>query len=155
MEFYMEPVIKMFDYLKIKILKAGFKRTAHFCQIIIKNVFLTHLIQLQPTIADKTKEKSTCPLFWDTLYLTFLLYCRMYYIFCPYSNFLFCFQVAKPFKKSDDPYYSSSFHIYVCAPKSLLNHKTLWFVRSFKNWSEKATIFNVVFNDLMFLVIII
>ena len=63
MEFYMEPVINMFEHLKIKILKVGFKRTAQFCQIIIKNVFLTHLSQFKPTIANKTKEKSTCPLF--------------------------------------------------------------------------------------------
>ena len=62
----MEPVIKMFDHLKIKILKAEFKRTVQFCQIIIKNVFLTHLSQFQPTIANKTKEKSTCPLFGGT-----------------------------------------------------------------------------------------
>ena len=54
------------DHQKIKILKAGFKRTAQFCQIIIKNVFLTHLSQFQPTIANKTKEKSTCPLFFGT-----------------------------------------------------------------------------------------
>ena len=69
MEFYMEPVIKMFDHLKIKILKAGFKRTAQFCQIIIKNVFLTHLSQFQQTIANKTKEKKyLSPLLGDTLY---------------------------------------------------------------------------------------
>ena len=69
MEFYMEPVIKMFDHLKIKILKAGLKRTAQFCQMIIKNVFLTHLSQFQPTITNKTKEKKyLSTFFWDTLY---------------------------------------------------------------------------------------
>ena len=61
----MKPVINMFDHLKIKILKAEFKRTVQFCQIIIKNVFLTHLSQFQPTITNKTKEKkSTFPLFF-------------------------------------------------------------------------------------------
>ena len=69
MEFYMEPVINMFEHLKIKILKAGFKRTAQFWQIIIKNVFLTHLSQFKPTIANKTKEKKyLSTFFWDTLY---------------------------------------------------------------------------------------
>ena len=59
----MEPIIKMVDHLKTKSLKAGSKRTAQSCQIIIKNVFLTHQSQFQLTIANKTKEKSTCPLF--------------------------------------------------------------------------------------------
>ena len=49
--------VKVIDQLKIKILKAGLKRTTQFCQMIIKNVFLTHLSQFQPTIANKTKEK--------------------------------------------------------------------------------------------------
>ena len=66
MKFYIEPVIKMFDHLKIKILKAGFKRTVQFYQISIKNVFLTHLSQFQPTIANKTKEKKYVPTFFRT-----------------------------------------------------------------------------------------
>ena len=57
MEFYMEPVIKMFDHLKIKILKAGSKRTAQSCQIIIKNVSLTHYINFNQQLLIKPKKK--------------------------------------------------------------------------------------------------
>ena len=64
--------IFMFDRLKIKILKAGSKRTVQFCQIVIKNVFLNHLSQVHPTIADKTKEKKYLSTFLgDTLYITY------------------------------------------------------------------------------------
>ena len=68
MEFYMEPVINMFHHLNIKILKRGSKGTVQFCQIIIKNVFLTHRSQFQPTISNKIKEKKCLSTFFrDTL----------------------------------------------------------------------------------------
>ena len=53
----MEPVIKIFDYLKMKILKAESKKSAHFCQMIIKNVFLTHLSQYNQPLLIKPKKK--------------------------------------------------------------------------------------------------
>ena len=65
-------MIKMVDHAKTKVLKAGSKWTVQSWQTIIKKVFLTHLSQFQPTVADKTKEKSTCPLFWGTPSITYL-----------------------------------------------------------------------------------
>ena len=58
MEFYMEPVINMFDHLKIKILKAEFKRTVQFysnnnqkCQILSQKLRIIILILLRYRIS--------------------------------------------------------------------------------------------------------